>query len=252
MTSLTTAVKACAIVAPIAAASFASATTYSYTWNRGDSTDGVYLSDAAGEIRSVFTSYDDVNQIFTWRTTVANFTTDSISVVVNGGGNPKGIQGELAQFYYDGTNLSVYGYNGEDVNLQSFDSGTSNPFNAPDRIASNTEDDSFIISASKTSVGADRVFEFVIDVSGINAHDPLYGPSANWKGAQFTDTVGIWLRTYDDEQFVRYNSSGYIKDWDYRKGGYFDTDGQPTVPTPATFALAGIGGAFAARRGRRA
>ena len=253
MRSMTFAVVACAIATPIVAAGTASAQSglVEYSWNRGDSTEGVAYSDAAGQIRGIYTSYDAASETFTWRTTVADHTTDAISVVVNGGGNPKGHVGELAQIFYDGDTVSVYAYNGKDVNnLYSFESGTGMWWQPADTIASSRDDDSFVISANKYSSGGDRIFELVLDVSGINDHNPQYGSSSDWDGIQYDDTVGIWLKTYDQKKNVSYNHDGFLKCWDFCQIGYFDTDGRPTVPAPATAALAGAAGLFASRRRR--
>ncbi|MCA9293525.1 MAG: hypothetical protein KDA20_06905 [Phycisphaerales bacterium] len=247
---------AAAAVLPLAQA--ANAGVFNFDWNAPDPLPGGGVSNAAGTIKSVHGSYDSTSQVLTWDVRVENNTTDAITLVLSGGPNPKSNPGQFAHFFYDGSALTVYGYNGKNNTSSWWDGNGDGSGGDPDRIASSLVDPGFVMELSKGEDAGDRLFHMKLDVSGINAHMPLFeDPDGEpWEGAQFAEKVGIWMHTFDGTPWHQSSSTayenGWLKKWAFKKEGWMDTENSMTTPTPGALALAGMGGVLAMRRRRNA
>lgn len=250
-----TALLAAAAVLPLAQAAHAS--IFYFDWMAPDPLPGGGVSNAAGTIKAVNGSYDSVNQVLTWDVRVQNNTTDAITLVLSSGPNPKANPGQFAHFFYDGSALTVYGYNGKNNTSSWWDGNGDGSGGDADKIASSLVDPSFVMELSKGEDAGDRLFHMKLDVSGINAHMPIFpDPDGEpWEGAQFGEKVGIWMHTFDKRPHgvsssTAYNKDGYLKRWAFKKEGWLDTENSMTTPTPGAVALAGLGGLVALRRRR--
>ncbi len=131
---------------------------------------------------------------------------DGFWMVVNNGGNPKGIVDQLAILYGDLKNnkITAYKYDGGNSPNSYVDaSAYLMTFDVPFKFQSTTE------------------YSFNLDVSALNSIN-----LPNWKGAQFGDTAGIWFHNTRQEH-ATYN--GNLLTSFSQNDGWMDTDHTPTV-----------------------
>lgn len=238
--TVTTSVRAVAVILPLALSAGAHATEYLWTWT--PASGGV--NNAAGEIRSINASFDDVSNKLTW---FASFgavpgspalKTDGFHLVLSPGPNPKGHAGELAIMYFDATaatpKMSVYGYNGFNGGSSFMDGSPGAGVQAPDMIKSSTDLTGVYELRNQLEADGSRTLGFSIDATAINNHIPLYPGSTPWTGAEFGSNIGVWFHTYAGSRF-NYKANGYIWDYAKQKEGYIDLSNSATtaVPGPA-------------------
>jgi hypothetical protein len=183
-----------------------------------------------------------------------NISNDGFWFVLNNGGNPVGTPNELPIFFGDVANnrITAYVYDGQ---------------NAPNSWATQRFLGSFtnVFSTSGSS------YNFALNVTDLNALDL----GASWRGAGFSDTIGIWFHPFDAAH-ISYNNSGQISALGFGASGYFDsgalnttrscragstltqagqcaTGSTTNVPEPGSLAILGlgfIGVGYATRRRR--
>ena len=231
----------------------ASATSFSFEWDRSEQTivskGGDRFSDAnlplgfkdnIGKYENIETTYNDNTGNLSWSSTFSpsdpnGFLPEGAWLVLTDGPNPKGKDGS-AIFYLDGNSgtLSAYSYNGQNNRtswvgeevLQSWDNAVS----------------------IMNDANGNRTLSFNVNVAALNSRTDL---GSDWKGAQFDEKVGIWFHAIDNLN-AQYDGDGNITKFD-GAASYFDTGAMYTttaVPEPAV-GLLGLGVAAVGLKRRR-
>jgi hypothetical protein len=169
---------------------------------------------------------------------------DGFWLVLNSGGNPKGINTELAILYGDIANnkITAYRYNGANSSDSHLDASA------------------YLTTFNNAFTATTNGFAFSLDVAAINSIN-----LPDWKGIQFHDQIGIWYHntgllsaSYDKNLLTGFggdfgwydtgaeNTSAYCANGGLFSGskcggqtGGSSSGGQ--VPEPASFALLGLG-----------
>ena len=159
----------------------------------------------------VWNAYDDSSETYTMKFT-DDGSKDGFWLVVSPGENPKTNAQEYAIFYGDRKNntITAYSYDGKN-NANSFKTGK--------HLA--TYENAFTDGGTSAKFGDMTMFS--LDVSAINgAFD-----TADWKGAAFGDTQGIWFHQSSGSDFA-YDGNGGITDYAFTGQMWLDTANQST------------------------
>lgn len=229
-----------------ALAGTASASTYQFDFAPGD--PGNYgINNNGGTFERVQSTYNSATNQLSFSVTFSNQVTKGFTLAINNGANPKGHGGEMALFYFDAKNmgdvkLTAYNYNGQN-NATSWKDGDGQAGGnqTPDLIRSSTEE-GWIQSATAQDVDGKRILSFSIDASSIVGHNPSYGDSDDWTGAQFAEAMGIWMHPFRNFN-GNYDANGNLTSLGLGGEGWFDGTMLQTrlIPLPSAAGMAGLG-----------
>lgn len=236
--------------AAIGLAGGAHATTYSYSWSKGDAGLAPQANSYAQQLKTLNIGFDDATEVLNFSAEFLsgnNVSNDAFWLVLNDGPNPKSVNNELAILYGDVANgrITAYAYNGQN-NSSSWQTPT-----APLAVYNN----------ALTKSGS--TYSFSLDATTLNALN--VGP--NWRGVDVDAKIGIWYHFTSSGSFT-YAQNGDITS---QSGTYVYADaadltttqtcnggtcggGNNQVPEPASVAVLGLGLAAlgAAQRKRKA
>jgi len=228
-----------------------------YSYQVGD----VHVGDLAGQINAISATFNTSTNRLTFSLNIgdpviAGQALGGFSLVLTDGGQASG-PGEWASYFFDASGiaptLTAYAYNGHPWS-PSYEDGSWEPGNQiPDQIFTSLNDVNNVVASlgDVSELDGTRTWSFDIDVTSIVAHNPLYQQPWPWKGAGFTNSIGMLVQTATNVN-VTYDENGFPVTVCYSpKTGYFGFDKQPAVPAPGAMALLAIAG-LCARQRRRA
>jgi hypothetical protein len=245
-----------AAAALVAAGGAAQAAVYNWTWDGSVFSVGVGGTGASQAI-AANGSFDTATEVLSWSITFAAQDAGGIWAVINNGPYPGPFAGRDAILYMDGTGsdvkINIFGYNASGDQQTSHLDGDAMQAGdqAPDRIlnGSTAAAPSWLIDAAVLdNANGSRTFDFTIDTTDVNAHNPLYAPANEWRGLGFAQTMGVWIHSVTELQ-TAYDNDGWLTDWTFETQSFFD-EPDINVPTPGAVALLGLGGLVAGRRRR--
>lgn len=202
----------------------------------------------AGTHKALSTSFDDETNLLKWSSTFSrNTTTHKLAeggwLVLSDGPKPADL--ENAIFYLDGINNKVSAY--------AYDANRRRSWQSSELLGQT--------ALNVTNDGDDRTFDFMFDMTQINAKNI----SPNWEGGRFGNEIGLWFQAVADLDIAYKN--GEISRFRHGVQSGYDKKNLDTVvlddndnnaeavPEPATAAAMGVfaaAAAFAKRRQRSA
>lgn len=183
--------------------------------------------DAALPILNIAITLDTFNS-----PDAGDFLAHGFSIVITDGPMPG--SGDTAHIYFDA-------YDPNDIKVVAEVYSPDDVYNGT--VINGTDDPSWVLAASSSTVGDKRTFNLSIKLNDINAFPG--GP--DWEPIDFTNAVGFWLWTLDFgedqadyEARVSFSGSDYGLDYFRPRGlSRLDINGQNTtlIPEPATAIL---------------
>lgn len=222
--------------------------------NTDPNVQATWFGNGAGNTRLISATDNDTNKTFTFNTAIdksSGSTANAFWLAVSSGPNPKGIAGELAMFYFDGTGsgapkVTAYGYNGENGFTSYMDGSPAAGTQAPVKIASSLVNPNFVKSSNYTATdpgaGGYTTMGFTIDTTVIDN----FNGGSNWAGMDFSNNIGIWYHPVTGAN-TSYGSDGYLTNFSFSANGWVDlenaktSNGSAPVPEPASLAAIGLG-----------
>ncbi len=243
-----------ALTLGFAACAGASADTFLWTWERGDTR----VNDRGGTFKSLMAHWNPMTEVLDFEVVFSDQWTEGFTVAINDGPNPKGQRDELALLYFDASDfdnptVSAYEYNGKNSNTSYKDGdGNIGGNQTPGRIE--PAGGSWILDIDAFDMDGMRTLSFSVDASGIQN----YSGGSNWSGVAFNELFGIWLHPVKGLT-TEYNDDGFLTKWQRSKEGWLDASNldaeripmPPPVPLPTGAGLGAAGLMLLGARRRR-
>lgn len=214
------------------------------SWRWSPRMGGADVSDGAGEIRNVRSTFDSASNELTFRV-VFGGRADGFSLVLSDRADALSEAGKSAIVYVGtrgGARMSAYAYNGR--NSRSFRDGDARERGRQDAdLIHSSLDSGWVERLSVRDRGrASRVFSFTIDVGEILEH---LEPERDGLAMGFADGLGVVLESFDGLR-MRYARDGSIRRLQHKRTGFFryvdpDLKMDPEDPDPEDdIALIGV------------